>query len=403
MNDSSRLHGLDAVRALALLGGIVLHACMSFLPGFREVGWPISDRSPSITLGVLFYVIHTFRMTTFFLVAGYFGHMLFHRKGAGAFVRDRLLRIAVPLVVGWPLLFPPIVVAFIWGASKLSGDAPQPSPPLSSGSLSFPLTHLWFLYVLLWLYALVLLVRAVFACVIDRSGQLRQKSDRCVQSLLRSGLASLALAAPLCASLYFHEGWVMWLGIPTPDQSLIPNVPAFVGFVTAFSLGWLVQRQPDLLQTWERQWLVHLTMAIILTVVALALAGVVPTFTPTEPGTTKLAYAVCYTIAVWNGTFAVIGMGLRFCSEPNPTLRYLADSSYWLYLIHLPIIFLAQVLVMQWELHWSIKFVLILGTTLPLMLLSYHYLVRSTFIGGVLNGRRYARVTQTVVRAEPTS
>ncbi|MEK6260963.1 MAG: acyltransferase family protein [Planctomycetota bacterium] len=401
MSDSSRLHGLDAVRALALLGGIVLHACMSFLPGFREVGWPISDRSSSVTLGVLFFVIHTFRMTTFFLIAGFFGRMMFHRKGARAFVGNRLLRIAVPLVFGWPLLFPPIVVAFIWGSSKLSGGTPPPPPP-SGGSLSFPLTHLWFLYVLLWLYTVVLVARAVFVRIIDRSGGLRQKLDRCVQALLRSGLASLVLAAPLCASLYFHEGWVMWFGIPTPDQSLIPNVPAFVGFATAFSLGWLVQRQPDLLQAWERQWLIHLAMAVVLTVAALALAGVVPTYTPTEPGTTKLTYAVCYTIAVWSWTFAVIGMGLRFCSEPNPSLRYLADSSYWLYLIHLPIIFLAQVLVMEWELHWSVKFVLILGTTLPLMLLSYHYLVRSTFIGGVLNGRRYARVPQTVPRAEPT-
>lgn len=398
MSDSSRLHGLDAVRALALLGGIVLHACMSFLPGFREVGWPISDRSPSVTLGVLFFVLHTFRMTTFFLIAGFFGHMLFHRKGARAFVWDRLLRIGVPLVVGWPLLFPPILVAIIWGATKLYGDATPPPPP-SGGRFSFPLMHLWFLYVLLWLYTLVLLVRAIFARVIDRSGQLRQKLDRGIQALLRSGLASIVLAAPLCASLYFSKGWVMWLGIPTPDQSLIPNVPAFVGFATAFSLGWLVQRQPELLQAWERQWFIHLAMAVVLTVAALSLGGVVPTFTPTQPGTKMLAYSVCYTISTWSWTFAVIGLGLRFCSEPNPTLRYLADSSYWLYLVHLPLVFLAQVVVMEWELHWSIKFVLILVSTLPLMLLSYHYLVRSTFIGGVLNGRRYAKVPQAAAQA----
>lgn len=395
MTDSSRLHGLDAVRALALLGGIVLHACMSFLPGFREVKWPISDRSPSVTLGVLFFVIHTFRMTTFFLIAGFFGRMMFHRKGARAFVRDRLLRIAVPLVFGWPLLFPPILVAIIWGASKVYGDETPPPPP-SGGRFSFPLTHLWFLYVLLWLYTLVLLVRAAFARVIDRSGQLRQQMDRGIQTLLRSGLASIVLAAPLCASLYFHKDWVMWFGIPTPDQSLIPNLPAFIGFATAFSLGWLVQRQPELLQAWTRQWHIHLTMAVVLTVAALSLVGVAPTFVSTPPGTKTLVYAVCYSLAVWSWTFAVIGMGLRFCSEPNPTLRYLADSSYWLYLIHLPLVFLAQVIVMEWELHWSIKIVLILGSTLPLMLLSYHYLVRSTFIGGVLNGRRYARVPEAV-------
>ena len=47
MNTSERVHALDAVRALALLLGVVLHAAMSFVPGIGSVGWPIVDRSPS--------------------------------------------------------------------------------------------------------------------------------------------------------------------------------------------------------------------------------------------------------------------------------------------------------------------------------------------------------------------
>ena len=61
---------------------------------------------------------------------------------------------------------------------------------------------------------------------------------------------------------------------------------------------------------------------------------------------------------------------------PNQALRYPADSSYWRYLVHRPIDFLAQVIVRERELHRSIKIVLILGTTLPLILPSYHDLVR---------------------------
>ena len=53
----TRYHSLDAVRAWALLAGIVLHATMSFLPAFQEVRWPIVDVSQSDALSLLFFVI----------------------------------------------------------------------------------------------------------------------------------------------------------------------------------------------------------------------------------------------------------------------------------------------------------------------------------------------------------
>jgi glucan biosynthesis protein C len=54
-----RLHALDAVRGFALLLGIVLHATTSFIPTPIRI-WIIQDNHPSMTLGVLFFVIHVF-------------------------------------------------------------------------------------------------------------------------------------------------------------------------------------------------------------------------------------------------------------------------------------------------------------------------------------------------------
>ena len=75
-----RLHALDAVRGLALMAGIAFHATMSFLPGFRELSWPISDIETSTSMGVFFYIVHIFRMATFFLVAGFFARPLLMRS-----------------------------------------------------------------------------------------------------------------------------------------------------------------------------------------------------------------------------------------------------------------------------------------------------------------------------------
>src|SRR5262245_51197115 len=90
-DSSDRLHALDALRGFALLAGVVLHAAMSFLPGFNV--WPLLDRSTSTTLGVTFFVIHMFRMTLFFLIAGFFARLLVERRGVRAFIRNRSVRI----------------------------------------------------------------------------------------------------------------------------------------------------------------------------------------------------------------------------------------------------------------------------------------------------------------------
>ena len=91
-----RLHGLDAVRGIALLLGLVVHASMSWIPGAQHF-WVVSDASPGEFAGLLFYVPHMFRMLLFFLVAGLFARMACERLGTLSFVRDRARRIAIPL------------------------------------------------------------------------------------------------------------------------------------------------------------------------------------------------------------------------------------------------------------------------------------------------------------------
>jgi ABC-type multidrug transport system ATPase subunit len=72
-------------------------------------------------------------------------------------------------------------------------------------------------------------------------------------------------------------------------------------------------------------------------------------------------------------------------------VRYVADASYWIYLVHLPLVAALQVWVGDWPLHWSVKYPLIVLTALALLLLSYHWLVRDTPVGQLLNGRRHPR------------
>jgi peptidoglycan/LPS O-acetylase OafA/YrhL len=95
---------------------------------------------------------------------------------------------------------------------------------------------------------------------------------------------------------------------------------------------------------------------------------------------------------MWALVFLSIGLFKRLCARPNNFVRYVADSSYWMYLIHLPLVIWLQVAVAELRVHWSLKLTFISGITVVISLLTYDLFVRSTFIGWVLNGRRRARV-----------
>jgi ABC-type multidrug transport system ATPase subunit len=386
-----RFHALDAARGFALLLGIVLHAAMSFF-----IPLPAQDVSQSTTLGVAFYVIHIFRMSLFYFIAGFFAHMMFHRRGTRAFVKDRAKRILVPMTAGWLVLAPPTIAAVVWGLMRTFPDGPPPGTDVQAlQPQGFPLIHLWFLYYLSLFYVVTLALRAGFVALLDRSGALRGRIDALVGAGLGSYLAPIALAVPIFAVLYFKADWPVWFGIPTPDTGLLPKLPGFVGFGTAFAFGWVLHRQTSLLSVLEKQWRLNLSLAVGLTTACLAIVGISPdTSAPfvIEGGAgVRALYAACYTASVWYWTFGIVGAALRFCSGSSPVRRYLADSSYWLYLGHLPIVFALQALVMKVPLHWTIKFPAIIAVTLAMLLVSYHYLVRPTFIGAILNGRKYPR------------
>jgi peptidoglycan/LPS O-acetylase OafA/YrhL len=91
----------------------------------------------------------------------------------------------------------------------------------------------------------------------------------------------------------------------------------------------------------------------------------------------------------WSMTFAVTGLFLRFASGHHPWMRYLADASYWVYLWHLPIVFWLQLEVIKLPLGSWLKLLLILGTTLAALLPTYHWFVRYTWVGRILNGQRH--------------
>ncbi|HEX2584633.1 MAG TPA: ATP-binding cassette domain-containing protein, partial [Steroidobacteraceae bacterium] len=335
-------------------------------------------------------------MALFFFVAGYFSHLMFHRKGTAGFVGDRIKRIGVPMLLGW-LAFGPMTMGMMYMGLAPHVVAVAGAAPSAPAATPFPLSHLWFLYYLLMFYGAALSARHFFIKHLDPKSTIRRYVDNTVSYAVRKNKAPLLLAAPLAVCLYFTKNWVMWSGVPTPDSGFAPQMPALIGFGTAFVFGWLMHRQSDLLTVMKQRWVMHLAAGVVLSAASLWTVENMQGQFPFTAPYVKLAYVIFYTAAMWNWVFGIIGTALRFCSDESPTRRYLADASYWMYLAHLPLVFALQMVVLKWDLHWAVKFPFIVIVAVSVLLLSYHFLVRNTYIGEILNGRKYTSAKRTAV------
>jgi glucans biosynthesis protein C len=399
MQPADRLHALDAVRAYALLLGVVLHGAAAFLEGFPI---PTFLDRPSDGAPIIYYVIHMFRMSAFFLIAGFFARVLVERRGVKAFVKDRAKRVALPLVLFSIVGSLASAAGFVLGALPHGTDylmslvqplQPQPgaAPAQQAGvGGGFNLGILWFLYYLLIFYALSLAIRWLVHTV-DPRGALAAACDRVVKFVMRGVWGPVLIALPIAAYLWQLESWSEWLGLPAPF-SIVPNTTALIGYGMAFGLGWVLNRQVQALLDLQKIWYVYLGVAVALTIFCLATIGTAPRWAGGNlAGTDRLLYAAAYVVALWCWVFAFVGAAVRYLSTPHPVTRYLADASYWVYLMHLSTLLFFNVLLRPYDWHWSIKLTIYIGGSMPILLVTYHYFVRFTWIGAMLNGRRHPR------------
>jgi peptidoglycan/LPS O-acetylase OafA/YrhL len=392
LQNNTRLDYLDAVRSFALILGIFFHASLSFMPIF--IGWAVMDISTSSFVSIFMMINHSFRMELFFLIAGFFSHMKYHQDGVQTFLKSRLIRIVLPFIIGWFLLRPLIISGWIMGSESMRGDV-NILNGISAGFSSlaelpkdlFTGTHLWFLYYLFIISISVILLRTLVGLHNPLHSKLTQWGDRAIFWLCNSRMAIFVLAIPTVGCLWFMDHW----GVDTPDKSLVPDIPVSLLYGLFFLFGWLLRRHSSLMErfadlTWHK-----LVLGIIAIVVCVELSSFEMKFGHAEYVYIKAGFLLSYAVMMWFLVSITIGVCQRLFTRSSSLVCYIADSSYWLYLIHLPIVVWLQIAFAELPLHWSIKLACISAITIFISIVLYDAIIRSTFIGAALNGKRKPR------------
>mgnify|MGYP000037546959 CR=1 FL=1 len=396
LQQNTRLDYLDAVRSFALILGVIFHASLSFMPIF--IGWAVMDISTSNVVAVFALISHSFRLELFFLISGFFAHMNFHQKGSNTFIKSRLVRIAIPFIIGWFLLRPLLISAWIMGAESMSGDV-NIWPAIVSGFASLLSiesfdkgflvgTHLWFLYYLLLISVSTIVLRYLISLNKSVKSFIEPLVDSIVCWLCTSRFVILIIAIPTACCLWFMNNW----GMDTPDKSLIPNIPVLLIYGGFFLFGWLLHRQPALLDkfanlTWSK---ILLCITAIITTVILSKFEM--NLAHSQYKLLKACSLLSYAIMMWSMVALTIGACKHLFKRSNKTIRYIADSSYWLYLIHLPNVIFLQIAFAELPFHWGVKLISICALTIMFSILLYDVFVRPSFIGAILNGKKRASV-----------
>lgn len=377
---AQRYHSLDALRASMMLLGIVLHSAVSYAVVAMGEAWPYKDPQTSVVLDLMVFVIHLFRMPVFFVAAGFFAAMLMQRDGVRAFTVNRAKRVLLPLGLFWPIILPAVVAGFIYANSRAGGTLDM-SAAESGPVLRRPLlAHLWFLWDLTIFYA----AAALLAPLVSRLPESwSRRVDSAFGAVATTLAGALAMAVVTATTLLPMRG----PGLDT-SSALLPPIRVLVAYGVFFSFGWLLFRRRDILDSLATRW-----QASLLIGAAGAVAYLVVTVGQrvADPWRAHVAGCALGGLTIWMLIYGIVGAFVRLYDRPSPVVRYLADASYWMYIVHLPFTLVVPGLLAPSPLPAMVKFTITVAVTTAATLVSYHYLVRATAIGELLNGRRYPR------------
>ncbi|WP_395373293.1 acyltransferase family protein [Marinicella sp. W31] len=377
MNNSNqqsaiRYHYMDNLRALAMLMGIFFHAALAYSPITHFV-WLTAEKEKSVSLDVIAWFTHLFRMPLFFLIAGFFALYLIEKRGLPRFLKNRGLRVLLPLLIFLPLVLwsikagiewalvhvdnPSLLLQFI-GLAKNNPDAPK--PPFSMG-------HLWFLYNL-----------AMFYVVFVVLWKLRFFDSVWVKKMMSRSFILLILPV-LVIPAFFSQA------APHPaPEGIMPQWWSFAFYGVLFIVGACIYKHQAILEDLQR----FKYVLLILSLLAYAyLYGLFPAMLSIGSSWYHFKVAALEAFIAVYMTVCCLSFGAQLLNQANGVFRYFADASYWIYIIHIPLLFLIQYQLMDVEWFSWIEFLIASCLTIAIGLITYALLVRRTPIGLLLNGK----------------
>jgi glucans biosynthesis protein C len=357
---NKRLVYLDHLKvALTIL--VALHHLAITYGG--EGGWYYYERGDSLLASVLLTMFNavnqSFFMGLFFLISGYTTPASYDRKGAARFLKDRIVRFGIPLLV-FMLLIDPLLwyvsTGFTGGFLRYVSEQVLTNP--WRGVTDFEPGPLWFLFALLLFNLSYVLYRRLAS---RTQGELTTRTLALTTKLIITYLAVAGAA-----------NFLVRIGMSIGEEVLslqLGYFPAYCGMffggIAAYRGQWLGQ----LTTSAARKWMWASVTMILLLPIVMALGGALEGNGDAFKGGLTwqsafysildpvLGFAISYALLVW--------FRERFNQATKRTM-WMSAHAFMVYVLHALVVTYAAYWLRGLELHPLLKFALVGAAVVPL-------------------------------------
>ena len=375
-SNTNRLYYLDWLRVITLLS-IFFYHCNRFFDYHEH---PIQNITRSLASSIHREFFQLWMMPLFFIISGAAVYYALKSRKAGEFIKDRIIRILIPLVfIGIFVIAPPQIYLERLINGEFSGTFLQWYPHYFDGiypfggNFAFHGMHLWYLMIL-FAYSLILLplfipVRKTSTSILARHSTLFEKS-----------WALLLLFVPLAAMAILAE----IIGL---DFTKIMGGWDSFSYLLFFIYGYLIFSNLCIQELIRSSSTVYFITAVVLSIIYLYLQF--------GPNLSEIAWVwfgelILRSLVSWCWILALLGLGSRFLNFNNRFLVYANEAVLPFYILHQTVLLIIGFFVIQWSIVIATKYTIITASSFIVVMIIYELLVRHVNVLRFLFGMKFS-------------
>lgn len=380
-NQFIRQYDLDWIKVLATLIVFLYHCSMFFNPFDWHIKNNVINRS-YIDFFSLF--VGNWIMPIFFMISGISTYYALQKRNSHSFVKERLVRLGIPLLLGIFILSPPQVYIERITNNQFDGSFFKFFPHYfdglyleigGTGNFAFFGHHLWYLLELL-LFSMITLPfflnvkKGVGHKAFGTFHYLVMPIPLMIVALTANNVVNLASWGITFYLILFIYGYYFFSRESL--REFVRRVGVFAGYLSAISTAGYIF------------WAMYIGF-------------------PMNVSLNWGIFMILRVILVWNVLFFILYLGDKYLNFINSTLKYTSEASMPFYVLHQPIIIMLGFFIYNLEWAVPVKVVFLVPVAFTIIMILYHFIIRRFNLLRVMFGLRIAKENKIMTEKIRTS